>query len=108
MDLGQLFLDFIEQSGIYQFFLDGGSRNLIMIGVACLFLFLAIKKKFEPYLLIPIAFGMLLTNLPGADMFHLDFFIQEHISFGQVLHDGGLLDILYLNQPHRIPIIHHR
>ena len=48
------------------FFADGGWKNLIMIVLACILLFLAIKKKFEPYLLLPIAFSMLLVNLPGA------------------------------------------
>ena len=96
MDLGQLFLDFIEQSGIYQFFQDGGWRNLIMIGVACLFLFLAIKKKFEPYLLIPIAFGMLLANIPGSGVF-----VKEGIdASGNVITNsqGVLLDGYTLDQ----------
>ena len=96
MNLGQLFLDFIEQSGIYQFFVDGGWRNLIMIGVACLFLFLAIKKKFEPYLLIPIAFGMLLANIPGSGVF-----VKEGIdASGNVITNsqGVLLDGYTLDQ----------
>ena len=57
---------FFQGSGIAQFFANGGYLNLIMIAVACVLLFLAIKKKFEPYLLLPIAFGMLLVNLPGV------------------------------------------
>ena len=59
-------VSFFKQSGIAGFFAKGGWMNLIMIAVALLLLFLAIKKKFEPYLLIPIAFGMLLVNLPGV------------------------------------------
>ena len=55
---------FFLNSGIAGFFVEGGWRNIIMIVVACVLLFLAIKKKFEPYLLLPIAFGMLLVNLP--------------------------------------------
>ena len=55
---------FFQSSGITGFFVSGGWRNLIMIVVACVLLFLAIKKDFEPYLLLPIAFGMLLVNLP--------------------------------------------
>ena len=55
---------FFENSGIAGFFVTGGWKNLIMILIACVLLFLAIKKKFEPYLLLPIAFGMLLVNLP--------------------------------------------
>ena len=55
---------FFQGSGIAGFFAKGGWLNLIMIAVACVLLFLAIKKEFEPYLLLPIAFGMLLVNLP--------------------------------------------
>ena len=55
---------FFQGSGIAGFFAKGGWLNLIMIVVACVLLFLAIKKDFEPYLLLPIAFGMLLVNLP--------------------------------------------
>ena len=57
---------FFQGSGIAGFFKDGGWLNLIMILVACVLIFLAIKKEFEPYLLLPIAFGMLLVNLPGV------------------------------------------
>lgn len=60
-----IFEGFIKSTGIATFFSDGGIKNLIMIVVACILLFLAIKKKFEPYLLLPIAFSMLLVNLPG-------------------------------------------
>lgn len=59
-------VQFFESSGIAGFFADGGWKNLIMIVVACVLLFLAIKKDFEPYLLLPIAFGMLLVNIPVA------------------------------------------
>ncbi len=55
---------FFTSSGIAGFFHNNGWLNLIMIAIACVLLFLAIKKKFEPYLLLPIAFGMLLVNLP--------------------------------------------
>ena len=55
---------FFQNSGIAGFFETGGWANIIMIALACVLLFLAIKKKFEPYLLLPIAFGMLLVNLP--------------------------------------------
>ena len=66
--------EFFLGSGIVGFFEQGGWMNLIMIVVACLLLFLAIKKKFEPYLLLPIAFGMLLVNLPyvGKEIFYKD------------------------------------
>ena len=60
-DIGKFFKD----SGIVQFFSDGGWKNIIMLIVACVLIFLAVKKDFEPYLLIPIGFGMLLVNFPG-------------------------------------------
>jgi oxaloacetate decarboxylase beta subunit len=62
-----------------------------------LLLYLAIVKKFEPLLLMPIAFGMLLTNLPGAGMFHADFFANGHVHWADFgLGSAGLLDYLYL------------
>ena len=57
----------------------GGWKNLIMIGIACMLQYLGIVKKFEPLLLVPIAFGMLLTNLPGAEMYHEILFAGGHI-----------------------------
>lgn len=65
-------VEFFKESGIAGFFVNGGWANLIMIVVACVLLFLAIKKDFEPYLLLPIAFGMLLVNLPlvGQEIFN--------------------------------------
>ncbi len=93
-------LNFLESTGIARLFsMDSGwdtLKTIIMFAIAFVLVYLAIVKQFEPLLLLPIAIGMLLTNLPGANMFHLDFFIQQDISFSQVLHDGGLLDILYL------------
>jgi len=67
-----IFIEFIKSTGIAMFFADGGWKNIIMIAVACALLYLAIKKKFEPYLLLPIAFSMLLVNLPGVgnDLFN--------------------------------------
>lgn len=61
---------FLHNTGFSLFLQAGGWKNLIMIGIALLLLYLGIKKKFEPLLLVTIAFGMLLTNLPGAGMFH--------------------------------------
>ncbi len=57
-----------EDSGFARLFNfeNGGWKNLIMIGIACILMYLAIKKQFEPLLLLPIAFGMLLVNLPLA------------------------------------------
>ncbi|MDE7294064.1 MAG: sodium ion-translocating decarboxylase subunit beta [Oscillospiraceae bacterium] len=76
-----------------------GIENVVMILIAFLFLYLAIKHKFEPLLLLPIAFGMLLTNLPGTEMYHPELWNIEngqHINYGRVLQDGGLLDLLYI------------
>lgn len=64
-----LITSFLESTGIVAFFQGDGWMNLIMILVGCLFLFLAIKKGFEPYLLIPIAFGIILVNIPGSGVF---------------------------------------
>ena len=71
-------------------------QQLVMIGIACVRAYLAIAKGYEPLLLLPIAFGMLLTNIPGTGMFHMDFYNSGTIDYGQVLQEGGLLDILYL------------
>lgn len=68
----------------------------LMILLSFFLMYLAIVKKFEPLLLLPIAFGMALTNIPGAGLYHPEFFMTGNIDYGQVLHDGGLLDILYL------------
>ena len=57
--------NFFKDSGIAQLFSDGGWKNIIMLVVACVLIFLAVKKDFEPYLLIPIGFGMMLVNFPG-------------------------------------------
>ena len=77
----------------------GGWKNLIMIALACVLLYLGIGKKFEPLLLVGIAFGMLLTNLPGANLYHpelWDAVIAGEKGYGAVLAEGGLLDILYI------------
>ncbi len=101
MDIWNKFVDTIvgimQESGFAGLFTGDGWKNIIMIGVACVLLFLAIKKEFEPLLLLPIAFGMLLTNLPGAGMFHAEFWNQAGgIDYSTVLHEGGLLDLLYM------------
>lgn len=70
-------------------------RQAIMIVLACVLLYLGIVKQFEPLLLVGIAFGMLLTNLPGAEIYHPEFW-GTSVNYGDVLHDGGLLDILYI------------
>ena len=72
-------LNFLQQTGFYQFGQDGNWKCLIMIGISMVLMYLAIVKKFEPLLLLPIAFGMLMTNLPGAGMFHEILFAGGHV-----------------------------
>ncbi len=87
------------ESGFAGFFAQGGWKNLLMVGVACVLLYLGIVKKFEPLLLVGIAFGTLLTNLPGAGLYHpelWDALIAGDIGYGAILKQGGLLDILYI------------
>ncbi len=91
------FVDFLQTTGIARLFEnENWWQTLMMLGLSGVLIYFAIGRQFEPLLLLPIAIGMLLTNLPGANMFHLDFFIAQDISFSQILHDGGLLDLLYL------------
>ncbi len=87
-----------NDSGLNALFSAGGWKNLIMILVSFVFMYLAIAKEFEPLLLLPISFGMLLTNLPMAEMYHPDLWVlvDGHVDYGPVLREGGLLDILYL------------
>ena len=88
---------FLRGTGIYQLFQqEDWWKTVAMFVLAGALVYLAIAKGFEPLLLLPIAIGMLLTNLPGAEIFHADWFVQKDINFGQVLHDGGFLDLLYL------------
>jgi oxaloacetate decarboxylase beta subunit len=77
----------------------------LMLVIACVLLYLAIVKKYEPLLLLPIAFGMLLTNLPmdfAQKLMHPDFFVNEeylidgHLNIQLICAEGGLLDLLYL------------
>jgi sodium ion-translocating decarboxylase beta subunit len=70
-------------------------RQLIMIIIACFLLYLGIRKKFEPLLLVGIAFGMLLTNLPISGLYHPEFWTAD-VNYANVLHDGGLIDFLYI------------
>ena len=75
----QAIINFCEQTGFFQFFVGDNWKCAVMILIACVLLFLGIVKKFEPLLLVPIAIGMLVTNLPGANMFHEIFFAGGHI-----------------------------
>ena len=72
-------LDFVNSTGFALFAQGDNWKCLLMIVIACGLLYLGIVKKFEPLLLVPIAFGMLITNLPGANMFHEIFFAGGHI-----------------------------
>ena len=98
-------LEFAETTGFYMLFGNFKENwgNLVMILVSLLLLWLAIHKKFEPLLLIGIAFGMLLTNLPGAGMYNGELWTEfmtegsEHYhNYGYILANGGLLDYLYI------------
>ncbi len=73
-------LNFIQDTGFYQIAM-GNWKVLIMMVIAFALLYLAIVKKFEPLLLVPIAFGMLITNLPGAEMFHEILFAGGHVNW---------------------------
>ena len=75
----QAILNFAQQTGFAQFGVGNNWKMLIMIAISFVLLYLAIGKGFEPLLLLPIAFGMLCTNLPGADMFHEIFFAGGHV-----------------------------
>ena len=75
----QAILNFCEQTGFYQFFVGENWKCAVMILIACVLLFLGIVKKFEPLLLVPIAIGMLVTNLPGAGMYHEILFAGGHV-----------------------------
>ena len=121
--IGEILLNLWGRSGIANmvtgFTADGGWQNLVMIIIACVLLYLAIVKKFEPLLLMGIAFGCLLANLPGAGMYNQalwDSYVQgipyevkevidgvevvtktiTDIHFTDIFHYGGLLDFFYI------------
>ena len=92
--------NFWESTGIYKIINSVEAewwQTIVMIGMVCVLAYFAIVKKFEPLLLLPIAIGMLLTNLPGGNMFHSDYFMTaEEINYGEILRHGGLIDLLYI------------
>ena len=121
INIGEILLNLWNSSGfarLFAGFSDGGWQNLVMIIIACVLLYLAIVKKFEPLLLCGIAFGCLLSNLPGAGLYTqglwdcyvqgIDYQIldeagnvvkvltQDTMTFTDILHYGGLLDIFYI------------
>ncbi len=89
-----------NQSGIAQIFASfsgDGFRQLLMILLSCVLLYLGIVKKFEPLLLIGIAFGMLLSNLPISGVYTPELWAGAGpVDYAKVLQTGGLLDILYI------------
>ena len=102
-NIGQTLLRLWNDSGVNAFFVYDGWKSLVMIAIACVFLYLGIVKKFEPLLLVGIAFGCLLSNLPMGGLYHQELwtdFMDEgsefYHSYGHVLANGGLLDIFYI------------
>ncbi len=99
--MATFFTDFYNTTALPTLFADPVLlvKTLIMyVIIGCLF-YLAIVRKFEPLLLLPIAFGMLLANLPGANLYHMDLFIHEDgspIDLQTIVEQGNLLDFLYL------------
>ena len=110
MDIVETLKKLLGESGFAGFFQNGGWQNAVMIVIACVLLYLGIKKKFEPLLLVGIAFGCLLVNvsyfigLTEADaLYHPDLWDnflnsahEDYHSYGAILKHGGFLDILYI------------
>ena len=110
MDIVETLKKLLGESGFAGFFQNGGWQNAVMIVIACVLLYLGIKKKFEPLLLVGIAFGCLLVNvsyfvgLTEADaLYHpnlwnefLDASSANYHSYGYILKNAGFLDILYI------------
>ncbi len=101
---GDAMTKFFGEMGFTSFFVGEGWKNAVMICIACFLLYLAIKKEYEPLLLLPIAFGMLLSNIPDAGLFHTSMWNDEFLnpespyyhSYRHVMAEGGLLDVLYI------------
>ncbi|MBO4870095.1 MAG: sodium ion-translocating decarboxylase subunit beta [Clostridia bacterium] len=88
-------VDFLHKTGFYH--IGDDWRCLIMFAIGAVLLYLGIKRKFEPLLLVPIAIGMILTNLPGVGMFHSELFAGDHIDWAAfAAGEAGLLDLLYI------------
>ena len=107
INIGEILLNLWESSGFARIFSgfvgDMTWQNVVMLAIGCLLVYLAIVKKFEPLLLCGIAFGCILTNLPGAGLYHQDlwnnFMTEGHEayhSYGTILREGGLLDFFYI------------
>ena len=88
-----------QSSGFAKFGEPGGWLYAVMICVGCFLLYLAIVKEFEPLILLPMAFGMILANLPGSGIIHMQYFVGdglEHPMWVEILNNGGLADMLYM------------
>ena len=102
INIGEILLNLWNQSGFAALmagFGEGGWQNLVMLIIACVLLYLASVKKFEPLLLVGIAFGCLLSNLPNAGLDHPELwtkFMAHEIGYGNVMLEGGLLDVFYI------------
>ncbi|MEA4839702.1 MAG: sodium ion-translocating decarboxylase subunit beta [Bacteroidales bacterium] len=86
------FENFLESTGFAQIYYG----TFIMLVIACVLLYLAIVKKFEPLLLLPIAFGMLLSNIPGGGLYNPDIFAGGKVHWDMFRNSAGLFDYLYL------------
>ncbi len=103
-DMQSALTKFWNDMGFTYFFVGDGWKNAVMIAVGSFLLYLAIKKEYEPLLLLPIAFGMILANLPSAGLFHTEMWNDEFLnpespyyhSYRRILAEGGLLDVLYI------------
>ena len=106
IDIGEILLTLWNKSGfaqIFSNFMGGGWQNLVMLIIACVLLYLGIVKKFEPLLLVGIAFGCLLSNLPMGGLYHqhlwdafMDINDAAYHSYGAIMREGGLLDVFYI------------
>ena len=107
INIGEILLNLWNDSGFARIISgmvsDGGWQNLVMLIISCVLLYLAIVKKFEPLLLTGIAFGCLLTNLPGAGLYNQELWTnfmteghEAYHSYGTILKNGGLLDFFYI------------
>ena len=106
INIGEILLNLWNTSGFARLFAgfgDGGWQNLVMLVISCVLLYLAIVKQFEPLLLCGIAFGCLLSNLPGAGLYNQELWTnfmdanhEAYHSYGEILRHGGLLDFFYI------------
>ena len=93
MNIGEILNNLWTTSG----FAQADPKQLIMMAIACVLLYMGIVKKFEPLLLVGIAFGMLISNIPGSGLYHADYWTNaEGVNYGEVVGHGGLVDILYI------------